>query len=249
MTELIKTGIEGLDAMLNGGFPRGSTILLSGKIGTGKTVFGMQFLYCGATKYNEPGVFVTVDERPEDLRREMLNFGWNVAELEKKGKLAIIDVSSLVAELPSKEKYKVVGELSIDNVVSSIIDVVNSLGAKRLVFDSIPALAIQTNIESLRKLLYRLSNLLLSLGCASILTTEIDEASRNISKYGVEEFLVRGVIVLDLIEDARGTVTRTIKIRKMRELEHDLNRRPMHITSEGVVIYHSEKVFADESEF
>jgi KaiC/GvpD/RAD55 family RecA-like ATPase len=231
--------------MLNGGLPRGSTILLSGKVGTGKTIFGTQFLYYGAREYNEPGIFVTIDERPGDLRREMLNFGWDIAALEKEGKLAIIDVSSLVAGLPSRERYKVTGKLTIDNVVSTIIDAVNSLKAKRLVFDSIPALAIHMDQASLRRILHRLCTFLLNLNCTSILTTEIEEASRNISKYGIEEFLVRGVIVLDVLEDERGTTSRTIKIRKMREVGHDLDRRPMRISSEGIVIYPSERVFAE----
>ncbi len=244
--EKVKTGIEGLDQMLNGGLPAGTTFLISGKIGTGKTIFATQFMVSGIMEAGETGVYVTVDERPEDLRREMLPFGWDLAALEEEGKLAIIDVASLVAELPSKEKYQVIGELTVDNVVSTIIDVVESLGAKRLVLDSIPALAIQMDIPSIRKTLHRLVNILLSLECTSLLTTEIDEASNNISKYGVEEFLVRGVILLDLVEDERGITTRTVKIRKMREAEHDLARRPMKITSRGMIVYPSETLFGGQ---
>jgi KaiC/GvpD/RAD55 family RecA-like ATPase len=239
----IKTGIDGLDEMLHGGLPMGTTALVSGKIGTGKTIFATQFLVSGISGLGEPGVFVTVDERPEDLRREMLKFGWDLATMEETGKLAIVDVASLVAELPSKEKYQVAGELSVDNVVSTIIDVVETLKARRLVLDSIPALAIQMDIPSLRKTLHRLVNLLLNLECTSLLPTEIAEATRNISKYGVEEFLVRGVIILDLLEDEEGAAIRTVKIRKMREAEHDLGRRPMKITSTGVVVYSTETVF------
>ena len=249
MGNLVKTGIEGLDIMLDGGLPAGSTILVSGKIGTGKTIFAMQFMVSGARDHDEPGVFVTVDERPEDLRRAMLNFGWDLASLEKEGKLAIVDVASLVAELPSKEEYKVTGELSVDNVVSAIIDVANSIGAKRLVLDSIPALGMQMDLPSLRKVLHRLVQLLINLECTSLLTTEIDEATKNISKYRVEEFLTRGVIILDLIEDKRGVATRTVKIRKMREVDHDLNKRPIKITSEGIVVYQSEKLFGEEEGF
>lgn len=249
MGNLVKTGIEGLDVMLRGGIPSGSAVLVSGKIGTGKTTFTMQFLVSGAKDHDEPGVYVTVDERPGDLRREMLNFGWDLAALEKEGKLAIVDVASLVAELPTKEEYRVTGELSVDNVVSTIIDVVTTLGAKRLVLDSIPALGMQMDLPALRKVLHRLVHLLLNLDCTSLLTTEIDEATRNISKYGVEEFLVRGVILLDLIEDERGAAMRTVKIRKMREVEHDLDKRPMKITKEGVVVYSSETIFGEEKGF
>ena len=243
MTDIMKTGINGLDIMLRGGVPLGSTILVSGKIGTGKTTFAGQFLYYGAKELGEPGIYVTVDERPEDLRKELAAFGFDLAPLEEAGLISIVDVASLVAELPSREKYKVTGELTVDNIVNSIIDLVNSKNAKRVVFDSIPALAMRMDIPSMRRTLYRLGNLLLNQNCTSIITTEVDEATNNISKFDIEEFLVRGVIVLDIFEDIRGASLRTIRIRKMRETDHDLNRRPMKITSKGIVVYPDETFF------
>jgi KaiC/GvpD/RAD55 family RecA-like ATPase len=144
--------------------------------------------------------------------------------------------------LHSKEKYKVVGEMSMDNIISTTIDAVNTLKAGRIVLDSISALAM--HIE-LRKNLHRLCNFLLNLNCTSILTTEMDEHRRKISRYGIEEFLGRGAVLLDIIEDERGTTTRTIKIRKMREVDHDLDRRPMKISGRGITVYPEERVFIE----
>ncbi len=71
----VPTGVNGLDELMEGGFPAGRSILVSGACGTGKTIFGVQYLYQGAAKYSEPGVYVTLDERPDLIRQDMLRFG------------------------------------------------------------------------------------------------------------------------------------------------------------------------------
>lgn len=238
-----KTSIEGLDVMLMDGIPKGSTVLVSGKIGTGKTIMGLQYLYNGVVDYGETGIYVAVDERPEDLRKEAMDFGWDLEWLERENKIIIVDVWSLIAELPSTEKYFISGEINVDNIVSTVIGLVNSIGAKRLVFDSIPALAMQMNVDVIRKTLHRLCSLLLSLDCTSLLLTEIDEATSNISKFNIEEFLTRGVIVLDYKEMSKGTFIRAVQVRKMRNVNHDLNWRPFEITSEGLVVHSYDSVF------
>ena len=93
----VATGIPGLDALVEGGFPRARSILVSGSCGTGKSIFGMQYLYHGLVDYEEPGVFVTFDEMPSKIREDMLKFGWNLKELEKNDLLAILDATSAKA--------------------------------------------------------------------------------------------------------------------------------------------------------
>ena len=80
----VKTGIAGLDPLVEGGFPEGRSILVSGATGTGKTIFCTQFAYIGAKEYGEPAVYVTLDERPDLIREDVSRFGWNLEELEKK---------------------------------------------------------------------------------------------------------------------------------------------------------------------
>ncbi|MHA1131169.1 MAG: ATPase domain-containing protein, partial [Candidatus Helarchaeota archaeon] len=83
MIERVKSGISGLDEILNGGFIKGTNVLLAGSAGTGKTIFCMQFLYNGVVDYDEPGIFVTLEEMPAELRREAALFGWDFRKLEE----------------------------------------------------------------------------------------------------------------------------------------------------------------------
>jgi len=90
----VPTGIPGVDKVLGEqGIPRGHSILIAGGPGSGKTTFGIQFLYKGATEFSEPGIYISLDEDPEDVKRNMSKFGWNIDELETEKKLAFINVS------------------------------------------------------------------------------------------------------------------------------------------------------------
>jgi len=101
----VPTGIDGLDELIEGGIPRRRMILVSGSTGTGKTIFSSQFIYRGATDYNEPGIFVTLDERPETIREDMLQFGWDFRKLEQEGMIRIIDGTVSRVGIPSEEDY------------------------------------------------------------------------------------------------------------------------------------------------
>src|SRR5215475_6712880 len=88
--QLVKTGISGLDSILSGGIPRGNVILLEGSIGTGKTTFGVEFVYRGASVFNEPGIIVLFEVSPQKVVRDAARLGWDLAELERKNVLKII---------------------------------------------------------------------------------------------------------------------------------------------------------------
>jgi len=82
--EVVKTGIPGLDNLFAiGGFPKGNTILVIGGPGSGKSIFGMQYIYTGVTRYDEPGIFITFDETPDKIRRNMKSFGWDIEKYER----------------------------------------------------------------------------------------------------------------------------------------------------------------------
>jgi KaiC/GvpD/RAD55 family RecA-like ATPase len=94
MADYVSTGIPGVDEVLGGvGIPQGHTVLISGGPGSGKTTFAIQFLYKGATEHGEPGVYITLDEEPEDIKKNMSHFGWDLEELERGKKLIFINVS------------------------------------------------------------------------------------------------------------------------------------------------------------
>jgi len=240
----VKTGIPGFDDLIEGGFPQGTTILVTGPTGTGKTTFAVQFVYKGAELYNEPGVIVTLEERAQDLRREMLSFGWDLKKYEDQGKIAIIDGVSSVVGLPSEERFALEDGLNVEGFLRYVYRVVKSINAKRLVIDSIPSIAIRLREEqNIREVLLRLNTILLEMGITSILTTESeDPKGGKISKYGVEEFVARGVILLDLVEKD-VELKRYLLIRKMRETKHSMKKYPFEITENGIVVYPSGEIY------
>ncbi len=246
MLERVPTGITGLDTLLEGGIPRERLFLLAGACGSGKSIFGMQFIYKGATEYKEPGVFVTFDEPPERIREDMSTFGWNIHDLEKNDLIAIVDASSARAGAPSTEEHALMpGELDFDKVIIDILGVARRIGAKRLVIDSVPAMGLQVDEHQIRRNILKLSYVLAKAGITSILTTEIPEQLDRVtqlSKYGIEEFVVDGVFVLGFIPSGDKPL-RTLHVRKMRATKHDMGIHPMEITNKGMVVKKREDAF------
>lgn len=234
--ERVTTGISGLDEILEGGYPKGTNILVCGASGTGKTIFCTQFLTEGIAQCNEPGIFITLEERTSDLRENMLSLGWDLAEHEKKGDLIIIDAASPHISLPSGEELRIREGFDVDSLVLEIHRASTRIGAKRLVLDSIPSLELKIpEIAEFRKVLFRLSSLLMEIGVTSLLTTESADPFK-ISRFGVEEFVARGVIVLSLQEEG-SELKRFLRVRKMRGTKHSLRDIPFEITDTGIVMY------------
>ncbi len=242
--ERVRSGIPGFDELIEGGFPKGTTVLVTGPTGSGKTTFGVQFIYKGAELYGEPGVIVTMEERAQDLRREMKSFGWDVEKYEKEGKIAIIDGVSAVAGIPSEEQYVLEDNLDPAEFLRYIYRVVKAIDAKRLLIDSIPSIAFRMVKENeIRGFLLQLNTILLEMDITSILTTEApDPAHGMISRYGIEEYISRGVILLDFIEKD-VELKRYLLIRKMRETKHSMKKFPFEITDEGIVVYPSGEIY------
>ncbi|KUH34362.1 ATPase [Thermococcus celericrescens] len=242
--ERVKSGIPGFDDLIQGGFPKGTTVLVTGPTGSGKTTFAVQFAYKGAELYNEPAVIVTLEERAQDLRKEMATFGWDLERLEREKKIAIVDGVSAVVGLPSEEQYVLEGNLNTEDFLRYIYRVVKAIDAKRLVIDSIPSIAFRLHDESrIREVLLQLNTILLEMGVASILTTEAPDPGRGkISRYGMEEYIARGVVLLDFVEK-EVELKRYLLIRKMRETKHSMKKYPFEITEEGIVVYPSGEVY------
>ena len=230
-----KTGISCLDELIGGGLVEGSTILVSGGTGSGKTIFGLQFLYNGASKYNEPGVFVTIETRPKDLRLEAQQFGWDLEELEKKNSLIIVDAASNKAGLPTSEKYALRRGFDTSTLAEEIYRAVEESKAKRLVIDCISALSMKFNEPSdVRSELFRISALLRELKVTSLLISETINPETH-SRAGVEQFVTQGLISLNLFED-NGFLKRDLLILKMRQTSHSLKKHTFTIGKDGIKI-------------
>lgn len=242
----VRTGVIGLDELMEGGFPEGRSVLVSGACGTGKTIFGIQFIYMGAAKYNEPGVYVTLDERPDLIRQDVMRFGWDLRKLEDKNMLQIIDGSIAKIGLPSDEEFSLpVTGFDVDKLLLEIMRVSKKIGAKRVVIDSLPALGFNfENPNDIRKAILKLSYMLMRTGVTSLMTSEVDEGSNQYGKYGVEEYVVDGVIILHYM--GVGTQSnRTLHIRKMRSTKHSEDLHPIEITEKGIVVHKIEEEYAE----
>lgn len=234
MLNRVRTGIEGFDELVQGGFPRGQTILVTGGAGTGKSTFAMQFLYKGAKVYDEPGVYVTLEESIPSIIRNASAYGWDVETLQKKSLMALVDIAPAVAGQLRK--------IEPADVFSAIANHCKRIGAKRIVIDPITVLGLQTDSPmQLRQDLIRFSSLLKQLDSTVIFVTEIPEDSHALSRFGVEEFISDGVIVLYYARIG-GTRIRGIEVRKMRGSSHKEGVFPFGIGEAGLAAYPSEKL-------
>jgi len=242
MAKQMKTGIAGLDDLIYGGFPQGRCVLVLGGPGSGKTILGLQFMYKGASEFNEPGVYVTLCESPDEIRENALQFGWDLKKLEKEGKLLILDARPVsVTEagyiVPSRELFQ--GEkIPFSRLVKLISDKVSKVGAKRLVIDSLNVLNLQyENNFYVRQGTLGLIQALGQMGCTTFLLCERHGEAEVL----LQEFLAQAVTVLHYIR-REGLMIRAFQILKIRGAKHSMQVHPMEITDKGIVIHPKERV-------
>ena len=241
----VKTGIYGLDELVEGGFPSGRTILITGEAGTGKTIFAMQYAYRGAMEYGEPAVYVTLDERPVMLRQDMKRFGFDIDKAEKKGVFALIDASSAKAGYQSDEKYHLPAMgVDVDRLLLRIMQVIDQIGAKRVVIDSLAGLGFHLNNQNeVRRAILKMNYMLMKNGATTIITSEVDSSGPNkYSKYGVEEYVADGVIILSYLGNSGAGANRTLFIKKLRGTSHSENILPIEFTRKGFVVEKPEDI-------
>ena len=227
----VTVGIPGLDLLTSGGLPRDRLTLVTGTAGSGKTVFATQFLATGVTGAGEPGVFVTFEERPESIRRNMRSFGWDIAAWEADGRWVFVDSS------PHEEDTVFTGDdYDLSPLITRITNAVTRAGAKRVAIDSIGALVSQFSQRApARRALFRLASSLEAAGVSTVMTAERADDYGPIAHLGFEEFLADNVVVLrnGLAGEKRR---RTIEILKMRGCAHLRGEHLFTLLDSGIVI-------------
>lgn len=235
--ERVKTGIPGMDEVLNGGIPKRNVVLLSGGPGTGKSIFGQQFLYSGLLS-EEPGVLVVLEEHPVQVRISMSQFGWNVRPYEERGLFAVVDAFTAgIGEAAKRERYVVRAPDDFTSLIDVLRDAVKDLKASRVVIDSVTTLYI-TRPMLARGMVMQLKKVLSGLGCTSILVSQVSVTERGFGGPGVEH-AADGIIRLDL-DEIGGTLYRSLIVWKMRGTRHSMRRHPFEITDKGIIVHHDE---------
>ena len=221
-----KSGIIGLDSMMGGGIPRGSVVAVSGGTGSGRTIFVSQFLVKGATEYGEPGLFLSFDQQKDSIYQNLLQFGWDMAGLEKQQKMVFI-------EYPSNELA------AFAEQEGALHDLIETLGIKRVVIDSITPYAVLFQSEEERRMnVLRLVNALKSWKATCMISAEDRPGSSSEGLphtiAGVESFCDGFIHISYLRQEGRRS--RGVEVIKMRGTKHEHEIREAHITEKGFVI-------------
>ena len=225
----VPTKIAGLDEILEGGLPQGRTTVVSGGPGSGKTVLGLEFL-CRGAMAGEPGVFVTFEERAEAIRLNALSMGWDLAALEKAGKMAIIE-----ARLPGEEIVS--GDFDIQGMLAIAGGHIKRIGARRIVMDALDVLLrIYDDSKREHNELSRLHNWLTDQGLTSVLSVKTLRDENQGSQYEFLDFMADCVIRLD--HRVVGQVaTRRLRVIKYRGSGFGTNEYPYVFGEHGIVLF------------
>lgn len=240
----IVTGIAGLDQLFESGIPQGSSVLIAGGAGSGKTILCLQTLFHHATA-GKRCLYLSFEEQEERLLDHMEGFGWNARTLVKKGNLKIVrvnpfDITRNVDALLAKQR----GELLIE--IDPLITPKNFAKPDFIVIDSLSAIgsAFSSKDESYRIYIEQLFRFLEKTGATSFLITETEQIPVIFSQTGVEEFLADGVIVLYSIKH-ENVRENALEVLKLRGAAHKKQLVAMQITGQGIEVYPDQEVFSE----
>jgi len=217
----VSSGISGLDKIIDGGFIPNSVVMVSGEAGTGKTILCTQYIW-NALCMGENGLYVTLQQTADDIKKDVAIFGRDFTKAEELGQCRI-----LYTEPQDMKK-----------IIAIILRNVRDLNAKRVVIDSITMLAEYAERKrDIRFHLTRLIQELKKMGVTALVTSEVEEGSHTLSKFGVEEYLVDGVVALKCgVDVGLGGKPRSLYVKKMRRTNHDLNIHPFEISERGIKV-------------
>jgi circadian clock protein KaiC len=221
------TGIKGLDEITEGGLPTGRSTLVTGGAGCGKTLFGMEFLVRGARDYGEPGVFMAFEENAEELTENVRSLGFDLTDMIRRKQL-VIDAVHI-----QRDEIEETGEYDLEGLFVRLNHAIDSIGAKRIVIDTLEVLFASLSASILRTELRRLFHWLKTKGVTAVITAERGEGA--LTRQGLEEYISDCVILLDhRITDQ--VLTRRLRVVKYRGSSHGTNEYPFLIDARGIAV-------------
>jgi circadian clock protein KaiC len=226
--EFIKTGIPGLDEVLGGGLLKGSTVTLSGPTGSGKSTLAMQFLVNGAQKYSEPGLYISIEDSKASLFFSMSGYSWKIEDLEKSKKLMFLD-------------YPIFEIDQFLNQNSAVLEIINAMGIKRVVIDSIMPLAVYFKDDDERKkgFLKLMINLRKWNTTTLIVAEDTPASTQDVlpsTRYGIETMCEGWIHIYYLYSMKARCRTRAIEALKMKGVKHSTKIHNAKITDDGFKI-------------
>ncbi|MEG4489971.1 circadian clock protein KaiC [Microcoleus sp. D3_18_C4] len=222
------TGIQGLDEITDGGLPQGRPTLICGSAGCGKTLFGVEFLVRGATRYGEPGVLVTFEETASEITQNVASLGWNLNQLIAEGRILIDHVYIDPSEIEET------GEYDLEALFLRLGYAIKKIGAKRVLLDTIEVLfAGLANANIVRLEIRRLFHWLKDQGVTAVITGE--RGDQTLTRQGLEEYVSDCVIKLDQ-KTFEDIATRTLQVVKYRGSRHSNNEYPFLIEENGISV-------------
>jgi KaiC/GvpD/RAD55 family RecA-like ATPase len=244
-TAKVKTGIPGLDENLEGGFPRNYVHSLIGPPGAGKTIFGAQFLYRGATQFAENGLYISLEEPTHSFANNMMRFNWNMFDLESQGKLVMIDASPQQDEPGGELKIRggVLGteKFDFDGLIGVISNARKRVAAKRCVIDAL--VSIQGAYRSKEEFGFKLLQFYRALSELELTTLVLTESeTETIDKYGTETILAQGSFLLHNLRD-RDTTIQLLEVQKLRGSRVQKRLMPYRISADGFEVRPQEAVY------
>lgn len=234
-TSIVKTGIPGFDSILSSGFKKNSSVAISGPPGSGKTTLGLQYIYSGAKQFDEAGVFISLSQSVDEIKNDCKSFGWDVEKLIENGKILIVDLRpfKIKNEVIERDDSLYRGEqIPFEHLTKFILNSIKKIKAKRIVIDSVSILGMQYSDKfHMRHGLQGMIQSVENMGVTSLLISEFSEKN----KVPLEWFVTSGIIQLDN-EIIENEMKRTIKITKLRGIEHSELVHSLELGSNGLFV-------------
>ncbi len=245
----VSFGIEGLDRIIQGGIPASNSLLICGSPGTGKTILSLHYLWHGATQMNEKGIYVSIEETPEDLKAQAMQFGWDFSDLEHRGLIRFIKIP---IDTVNTEIFKIIGDAfyEMGDVKRMVVDSLSILSINASMY-TLPIKTIvdgeekyspnglvpspMTMSDETKQFIYIFASKVSELGATTIFVGDSPESGNFITRDTVSEFVCDGVIKLDLKEFGK-TIVRTLAVRKMRSTRAEMGYHTLEFHDHGIEV-------------